>query len=328
MTNAPFLWARNQLPGFESATLSTLRAEASFRAFYRLQATDQSVVLMVSPPDKEQNRQFERLAAVFGAAGIPVPAILAAEAASGWYLLTDLGSRELGEAYGTPAEDAAMEAALATLIELQAVDDPGIPPYTTARFSDELAIFDEWFVSALLGVRMPERLAPIFRVLVDRMPGQRQCCVHRDYHCRNLLFDPESGSFGVVDFQDALRGPVSYDLASLLHDCYHNFSDRDVARWRDWYLTHSPLPLEPETFAQDMTLTAIQRQLKAIGIFARLRLRDGRNTHLDHIPPVLDSVFHLAASMPELAPLTDWLAELDRTRIATRIDNLKAPDNG
>ena len=327
MTNAAFLWARSQLPGFKTATISTLRAEASFRAFYRLQTADASVVLMVSPPEKEQNQQFERLAAVFGSAGIPVPAILATEETSGWYLLTDLGQHELAHAYGTSAEAPGIEAALATLIELQAVQDPAIPPYTTARFTDELGIFNEWFAAAFLGTRLPERIAQIFELLIERVPAQLQCCVHRDYHCRNLLFDPNSGRLGVVDFQDALMGPVSYDLASLLHDCYHTFSDQDVARWQGWYLEHTPLALNPEAFAEDIILTAIQRQLKAVGIFARLRLRDDRISHLDHILPVLESLSRLAARLPALSPLSDWLADLDRTTIAARIDELKVADS-
>jgi len=327
MNNEAFLWARGQLSGFEAATISTLRAEASFRSFYRLSAAGESVVLMVSPPEKEQNDQFERLAYVFGAAGIPVPAVLATDQAAGWYLLTDLGTLELADAYGSPAESAGIEAAITTLIKLQAVQDPEIPPYSTDRFRDELGIFSEWFATAFLNSPVPAGLEPVFEGLVERMPTQLQCCVHRDYHCRNLLFDPRTGKLGVVDFQDALMGPVSYDLASLLHDCYHTFSDQDVARWRDWYLRHTPLPLDPEAFSEDMTLTAIQRQLKAVGIFARLKLRDGKSTHLDHILPVLESLTGLASSLPTLAPLADWLAELDRTTIASRIDHLKTAES-
>ena len=123
-------------------------------------------------------------------------------------------------------------------------------------------------------------------------------------------------------------GPVSYDLASLLHDCYHDFSNEDVARWRAWYLDHTPLPLEEEVFAADMTLTAIQRQLKAVGIFARLKLRDGKSTHLDHILPVLESISRLASPIPELAPLAEWLSGLDRTTIGAQIDELKTADAG
>ena len=201
--------------------------------------------------------------------------------------------------------------------------DAAIPPYTMERFNDELGIFREWFVAGLLGQQLPGEFESLFRSLVERMSSQVQCCVHRDYHCRNLLFDPNDGRLGVVDFQDALMGPVSYDLASLLHDCYHSFSTDDVARWQNWYLAHSPLALDPETFATDVTLIAIQRQLKAIGIFARLKLRDGKTTHLEHILPVLSSLDRLSSSTPELSPLADWLQNLDRSTIASRIDALR-----
>lgn len=325
MQDQAISWAKSALPALAGAAVTTLRAEASFRAFYRLQPdAEASVVLMVSPPEREQNKQFERLAEVFGAAGIPVPRTLAADREAGWYLLTDLGSRELADAYGTSAERAGIEAALTTLIDIQAVRDDAIPPYATARFADELQIFSDWFANGLLGRALPAAIGPVFDHLVARMPGQPQCCVHRDYHCRNLLFDPASGQLGVVDFQDALIGPAAYDLASLLHDCYHRFSEADVAHWRDWYLARTPLPLEPETFAEDLTLTAVQRQLKAVGIFARLKLRDGRATHLDHIPPVLESLVALTAPLPALAPLAAWLTELDGSLISARIEALKA----
>ena len=135
MTNPAFNWARDQQTVLKEATIKTLRAEASSRAFYRLSpAAGPSAVLMVSPPEKEQNEQFERLAAVFGKAGIPVPSILAADRPRGWFLLSDLGSRELAEAYDTPAEARAIETALATLIRLQGVQDPAVPPYTQERF--------------------------------------------------------------------------------------------------------------------------------------------------------------------------------------------------
>ena len=216
-----------------------------------------------------------------------------------------------------------MEAALTTLIQLQTVRDDAIPPYTAARFQDELGIFSEWFVSGLLGQQPPDHFEDACQFLVERTSTQHQCCVHRDYHCRNLLYNPADGQLGVVDFQDALVGPVSYDLTSLLHDCYHTFSDQDVARWRDWYLARSPLDLDPHTFSADLNLMAIQRQLKAVGIFARLRLRDGKTTHLQHILPVLKSLSRLAASEPELEALAGWLEQLDRSTIATRIQAMQ-----
>jgi len=239
-----------------------------------------------------------------------------------------LGERELVDAYGGPAEAPALEAALRTLIDLQAVTDPAIPPYTIDRLRDELGIFSEWFAAGLLETSLPAALQSAFEGLAGQVAGQLSVCVHRDYHCRNLLFDPDTGRLGVVDFQDALIGPVSYDLASLLHDCYHRFSVEDVARWRDWYLQHSPLDLDPKSFAADLTHTAIQRQLKAVGIFTRLCLRDGKVSHLVHILPVLESLSSLARHQQSLAPLSDWLDGLDRDVIAARIGLLAEQTTG
>ena len=139
-----------------------------------------------------------------------------------------------------------------------------------------------------------------------RAQAQPQCCVHRDYHCRNLLF-ADSGAFGVVDFQDALLGPVSYDLASLLHDCYSTFSETEISRWRKPYLSLAPLTLDPDAFAQDLDWSAVQRQLKAIGIFARLNSRDGKPSHLPYIEPVLARLTDICRKYPELSPLGNWL---------------------
>jgi aminoglycoside/choline kinase family phosphotransferase len=236
--------------------------------------------------------------------------------------MNDLGRRELGDAYGGPFEQAGLEAALGALITLQSVEDAAIPPYTGGRLRDELGIFSDWFADGLMETSLPAAIEPVFQHLVERMVRQQQCCVHRDYHCRNLLFDPDTGRLGIVDFQDALVGPVSYDLASLLHDCYHRFSDEDVARWLGWYLNRTPLELEPGTFATDVAMTAVQRQLKAVGIFARLMLRDGRTTHLKHILPVLESLTDLSHREPELAPLAVWLDRLEHGEVQARIEAL------
>jgi aminoglycoside/choline kinase family phosphotransferase len=302
-------WVAQQFPDQNDIHLQPLPVEASYRSFYRLEAQNESFVLMVSPPEKEQNRQFEILAEVFSSARIPVPEILQSRPERGWYLLTDVGRQDLKAAYDGPERDRAITAAIDCLVGLQMVDDPAIPPYTAARFADELAIFRHWFVARVLRSALPAGMEPVFRTLVERAVGQPQCCVHRDYHCRNLLY--EHGQLGVVDFQDALIGPVSYDLASLLYDCYHEFDDGEVIRWTDHYLRSTPLMLEPDAFRSDLAYVAIQRQLKAVGIFARLKLRDGKDSHLPHIEPVIRRIARLAGRHGPLEALADWLDTLD-----------------
>jgi aminoglycoside/choline kinase family phosphotransferase len=321
MTDAFLDWATETLGAADDVQVHQLPVEASYRSFYRLTyrltSAAGTCVLMVSPPEKEQNRQFEVLAEIFESAGIPVPHILARRPEQGWYLLSDLGSTDLEHAYAGRERDDAIRTAIDCLVRLQMVDDRAIPPYTAERFADELNIFGDWFVGRVLRTTLPGTVEPVFKLLVARAVAQPHCCVHRDYHCRNLLY--ERGRLGVVDFQDALIGPVSYDLASLLHDCYHEFGDAEVARWTDHYLSRTPLMLEPDTFRKDLEYCAVQRQLKAVGIFARLKLRDGKSSHLPHIAPVLERIHRLARRHGPLAPLATWLGEIDVTPALTAL---------
>lgn len=307
-------WARERLaeldlaPAGGAVRFEALPVEASHRRFHRLQfESGASFVVMQSPPSLENNAQFATLATVFAGHGIGVPRLLAADHAAGLYLMTDLGTRQFEDVYRDGGAEAVLPGAIDTLLHLQAVRDGRIPPYTRQRFADELAIYREWFLQTLLQVTAPDSLLEAFETLVDATQSQPRCCVHRDFHCRNLLLTPE-GHVGVVDFQDALMGPATYDLASLLRDCYHTFAEAEVARWREHYLARTPLPVERDRFARDLDLTALQRQLKAVGIFARLSLRDGRDSHLPHIVPVLSRIRGLAERYPELAPLAGHVA--------------------
>jgi len=303
----------------DQLAISPLAAEASYRQFYRLRcpaegSEQQTWIVMDSPPDKENNRQFCHLAAVFSGAGLPVPDILAADHAQGFYLLTDLGERDLETAYQQGDRDAAVGAALATLAQLQQISDPQIGPYTEARFADELEIFRDWYVAGLLANEAPESLEQSFSGLVSRAVSQPQCCIHRDYHCRNLLYSTE-GRFGIVDFQDALHGPATYDIASLLRDCYYRFEETQVQRWLEQFLklrcAATGMDYPVAEFRQDLDYCAVQRQLKAIGIFARLHLRDGKSSHLRYIRPLQQRLISLCGEYAELGGLAGYLAELD-----------------
>jgi N-acetylmuramate 1-kinase len=301
-------WTGSRLAerGLSLADCQSLAVEASHRRFYRLRlgpaSPGASLVVMSSPPALERNDAFEHLAGVFSAYGIGVPEIVAVDRARGFVLMSDLGELHLAEAYADPGVETVMPGAIDTLMRLQQVHDADIAPYTRQRFADELDIYRDWCLGALLERDAPGLLDDAFAVLLAATDAQPRCCVHRDFHCRNLLWRP-GGGIGVVDFQDALMGPATYDLASLLRDCYHRFDEAAVARWRDEYLARTPLPVDRSTFARDMDLVALQRQLKAVGIFARLMSRDGRDSHAPHIVPVLERIRDLAASYPELAPL-------------------------
>ena len=284
-----------------------LPVEASTRRFFRVVRDGDTCVAMHSPPATENNDQFVRLSGVFRAAGLPVPAILHQDAGLGFFLVSDVGERDFASAYASGTE-APLQAAIEALVRLQGVQSDDIPPYTTGRFDDELGIFAEWFVGKLLGMAPDATFDAAKGVLIDAISSMPTCVVHRDYHCRNLLWN--EGRLGIVDFQDALVGPVTYDIASLLRDCYHTFGEAEVARWRQHFRVRSGLAVEEEAFARAFDFTAIQRQLKAIGIFVRLRYRLGRGSHLADVLPVLRRVIDLSRNYDELRALSDWLEDI------------------
>ena len=292
-------------------TLAPLQTEASFRQFYRVTGVGQPLVLMESPPDKENNQQFVAVARAFRTGDICVPEVHAHNEREGWLLLSDLGDTHFIDAYraGGDNELRCMHAALETLDKIAAVTDPTIPPYTTQRLSDELDIFIDWLAADACKIAPPQRLfEPVRKLLLDTASQQPQVCVHRDFHCKNLLVleagsdatGPDSPGVGVLDFQDALIGPLGYDHASLLHDCYWKFPDAIID-----HVVERVSGIDRRT----VDLLAVQRQLKAIGIFARLASRDGKTSHLPYIEPVLRNIIYLCSRYPELNALGHWLSD-------------------
>ncbi len=305
---ALYQWLENALiaanaQGKDSLTLYPLQTEASFRQFYRIGGANRALVLMDSPPAKENNRQFVAVARAFAAQQIRVPEILSHNESEGWLLLGDLGSTHFLDAYRNGEQQRCLRAAVQTLERIEAIHDPVIPAYTAERLSDELNIFVDWLVADACSLALPDRLfEPARKVLLKAAAAQPQVCVHRDFHCKNLLW--AGSEVGVVDFQDALVGPSGYDLASLLHDCYWKFSDETI----DAVISTLPEGYRRTINRRTIDLLAVQRQLKAIGIFARLASRDDKTSHLRHIAPVLSNLIDLCARYSELSSLGQWLA--------------------
>ncbi len=311
VSEEPLDWCRSELNRLSMALkqVDPLKAEASHRAFFRIHTSGPTYVLMTSPPDLERNDAFMDIGRLFLTHNVPVPRVHASNMSEGWFLMEDLGTRHLEDTYGTADEDQALAAAIATLQDIQAINDPLIEPYTEDRMRMEVNIFREWFLDAYLGEKTdPRDFDAACQPLIDATQNQPQVCIHRDYHCRNLLFN--DGHFGAVDFQDALCGPVLYDIASLLRDCYHKFPEERITHWLDMFVQAQPL-LERYTRTEVQTLfdlTALQRQVKAIGIFARLKLRDDKPSHLDNIKPVMTRAHELSTHYPDLHLLTDLLS--------------------
>ena len=302
-------WVENTL-GTSASELARLPVEASTRQFFRVSTGVSTFVAMLSPPATEDNPRFVRLADLFRNHGLRTPQVHAADFDRGMLLLEDLGKRDFAAAYATGEIDAPLHAAIRDLVKLQSVAKDDIPPYTTARFADELAIFTDWLLGRFVGVDVPQAYAGVADALIEATQSVPQRTVHRDYHCRNLIWRNDS-SVGIVDFQDALVGPCCYDIASLLRDCYVEFDEARVALWRERFFALADLDCAASTFNRAFDLTAIQRQLKAVGIFARLYLNRGRDSHLGDIVPVLGRISRLGGEHPETAELAAWIdAEL------------------
>lgn len=301
--------------------LARLPVEASTRQFFRVSTGVSTFVAMLSPPDTEDNPRFVRLADLFRKHGLRTPRVHATDFDRGMLLLEDLGERDFAAAYAAGEIDGPLDAAVRDLVKLQSVSNNDIPPYTTTRFRDELAIFTDWLLGRFVGVDVPRAYAGVAEALIEATQSVPQRTVHRDYHCRNLIWRDDS-NVGIVDFQDALLGPACYDIASLLRDCYVEFDEARIATWRHCFFALADLDCAESTFNRAFDLTAIQRQLKAVGIFARLHLSRGRDSHLGDIVPVLHRISRLGRDYPETAEFSAWIAAELLPRVSHRLEGL------
>ncbi|KAA6181880.1 phosphotransferase [Thiohalocapsa marina] len=310
--------------------MTAASADASFRRYWRLSHDGTSLIAVDAPPETENNAAFVRLASTLRAIGLNVPAILAQDSANGFLLVSDLGQRQYLDALTADTADRLYGDAIGALITLQAVaPTDGLPDYDAAFLRRELALFDDWLLAAVLpgaGVTPAERamLDTLYARLIDNALEQPQVCVHRDFHSRNLMHCA-SGNPGILDFQDAVSGPVTYDLVSLLKDCYVDWPRRRVL---DWAWGHFNLavqsgvltPAHESRFLRWFDLMGVQRHLKAAGIFVRLSRRDGRPDYLRHLPRTLGYLTALGADYPELAPLAGFLQQ----RVLPRLPAIEA----
>jgi aminoglycoside/choline kinase family phosphotransferase len=291
--------------------------DASFRRYFRFEIGDGATrIAMDAPPDLEDCRPFVRICRAFEALGLHVPHIFAQDLDRGFLLLSDLGSRLYLDALSGESVDRLYGDALEALVVIQAGAPPeGLPPYDRKLLLQEMELFREWLARRQLGLDLSEQeqgmLDRVFDRLADSALEQPQVCVHRDYHSRNLMVTA-SPNPGILDFQDAVLGPVTYDLVSLLRDCYIRWPRERVETWAMNYyrlaVQSGVLPDEHEgAFLRWFDLMGVQRHLKAAGIFARLNQRDGKPDYLKDIPRTLGYILELVPDYPELAELGDLI---------------------
>jgi len=315
-------WIR-RFPDFDAASIEVASADASFRRYFRLRRADGTTwIAMDAPPDHEDLATYLRVASLLEECGVHVPHVLASEIEQGFALIEDLGTTPLLTALGGSADGARLyDDALDTLARLQLRGDAAsraLPPYDHAKLVHEMQLLPDWYCRHLgIQITVPEidLLARTFHWLADRAVEQPLVFVHRDYHSRNLMVTTER-SPGIIDFQDALRGPVGYDLASILKDCYVAWPRAQVVRWVTQYRARllaggaAGRALAGETEGQFLAwfdIIGLQRHVKVLGIFARLFWRDGKAGYLADLPRTLQYVQEAARLFPELASFADFV---------------------
>lgn len=320
--DARLAWAR-EASGDATLTLVRASMDAGFRSYWRGEANGLSRIVMDSPPALEDVRPWLRIRDLLELHGVRVPHVRAREVEAGFLLLEDLGRETCLQALASLDADALMEAAFEQLLRLQAIAPPDdLPAFDAAMLRRELALFEDWFLGRHLGVTLSddERAGweSVQAHLVGAMLSQPQVLVHRDYMLRNLM--PVEGGVAVLDFQDAVTGPIAYDVACLLRDAFHSWpgaqADAWLARYRDRAQAAGlPVPVHAQ-FVRDVALTGAQRHLKVMGIFARLHHRDGKPKYLADAPRFLAYLDAVVPTDPALAPLGALLDRHVRPRLA------------
>ena len=310
-------WLTRQLPG-RIFSLAPVSADASFRRYFRVTLPDATLIVMDAPPAHEDCRPFVHVAGLMAAAGLNVPALIAQDLAQGFLLLSDLGSTTYLAALSDDNADGLFRDATDALIRWQLASREGVLPlYDEAMLRRELDLFPEWFVRRHLGIELDARqrqsLEAVFRLILSNNLAQPKTYVHRDYMPRNLMVTEPNP--GVLDFQDAVYGPITYDVASLFKDAFISWDEQRVLDWTIRYWERAKmagLPVKSDfgEFYRDVEWMGLQRHLKVLGIFARICHRDGKPAYVKDTPRFLRYVRAVAERYASLSPLLHLLDQL------------------
>ena len=320
-------WLNEQLPALFTAqgwgaippaTLTAASSDASFRRYFRWQGGDRTFIVMDAPPPQENCKPFVDIAALLNKSGINVPKIYAEDLTQGFLLLNDLGQKTWLDVLDADNADALFADALDALLAFQQLPmDAPLPSYDVALLRRELELFPEWYVARELGIEFdPEQQAMWQRVsdlLINSALEQPKVLVHRDYMPRNLMLSEPNP--GVLDFQDAVYGPVTYDVTSLFKDAFLSWPEDRVQGWLKLYWDKAQalgIPVQDDfaAFVRASDLMGVQRHLKVIGIFARICHRDGKPRYLADVPRFFAYIEAVLSRRPELAELGQLLTSL------------------
>lgn len=310
----------------EKLTGEAAGSDAGFRRYFRYQLDGKTVIAMDAPPATEDCRPFVKVASLLADAGVLVPSILFQDLERGFLLLSDLGLHTYLEVMQQPdftlqQADDLFKSAISALIKFQCASAENVlPTYDEALLRRELELFPEWYIKAHLGLTVDGELRALldqlFDQLIEQVLSQKQCYVHRDYMPRNLMINNhDDKGVGVLDFQDAVYGPISYDIASLFKDAFISWPETSVEQWQQRYWQQAlevglPVPAQWQDFQRDIDVMGAQRHIKVIGIFARICHRDGKPRYLGDVPRFFNYLAVVAQRCPELSTLATLLEHL------------------
>ena len=312
-------WLHSQFPD-EAFSLAPASADASFRRYFRATFSGRrTLIVMDAPPQHEDCRPFLHIAKLFEEAGTHVPHVYAQDLQQGFLLLSDLGNTTYLQALDASNARELYGAATDALIRIQlASKENELPPYDETLLRRELNLFPEWYVARHLNITLSDKqrsvLEEIFACILANNLAQPRVYVHRDYHSRNLMFVPNNNP-GILDFQDAVHGPVTYDLVSLFKDAYICWEEAETLDWliRYWEKARKaglPVGADFSAFYRDYEWMGVQRHIKVLGIFARLYHRDGKDGYLKDMPLVFAYLHRACSRYVDLKPLQVLLEEL------------------
>jgi aminoglycoside/choline kinase family phosphotransferase len=323
-------WVKNQFPA-RSFSLSPASADASFRRYFRIKFSDKSapktIIVMDAPPQHEDCVSFLHVANIFSAANVHVPEILAKDLKQGFLLLSDLESTTYFEAIGVDSSvaDDLYHDAIDALIRIQSASCTGeLPDYDETLLLNELNLFPDWYLAkhlkVVLNINQKEELNKCFTKIIKNNLAQPRVYVHRDFHSRNLMVT--SPNPGIIDFQDAVYGPITYDLVSLFKDAYIYLDEEKILDWviRYWEKARKTGLSVAENFSdfyRDFEWMGVQRHIKILGIFSRLCYRDGKNNYLRDMPMVINYLQKTCERYRELNFLLELLDELENKKQET-----------
>ena len=306
--------------GITYQDIAPASADASFRRYFRITNEKSTYIIMDAPPEKEDCKPFIRIATILFDFGLNVPQILKQDLEQGFLLLNDLGTTVFLTELNNNTVDKMYTSAMNSLLQIQKNKNPDLPSYDDILLRNELDLFPDWYLIKHLGISLSaeqkEILEHTFDLLIKNALAQPQVCVHRDYHSRNLMVNKDKPDYpGVIDFQDAVIGAVTYDLVSLLKDCYISWPREKVEAWVKYFHAKAESSgiisdVSFDEFLRWFDLMGLQRHLKVAGIFSRLKHRDGKTGYLKDIPRTMDYVFDVLERYPEFKLLQKLLSDI------------------